>query len=109
AACDYAPVMTVNYEFFDRVQAERAVEIVDQLARGERPAPDRGAPLCPFKEISPQLAGFPEEREEALAAGGPGEATLAGAKLAQQYGVVAPSFDPDTPIDATASDNEGAR
>src|SRR5215813_2541293 len=29
AACDYAPVMTVNYEFYDRVQVERALEIVE--------------------------------------------------------------------------------
>src|SRR5947199_2899326 len=42
AACDYAPVMTVNYEFFDRIDADRAVEVVSQLQKGERPQPTRG-------------------------------------------------------------------
>src|SRR5262245_7328193 len=56
AACDYAPVMTVNYEFFDEVQAEKALSIVRRLEEGERPAPDRGARLCTLKEISLQLA-----------------------------------------------------
>jgi NADH-quinone oxidoreductase subunit E len=98
AACDYAPVLTVTYEFFDRVQADRAVEIVEQLRAGERPAPDRGARLCTFREMSLQLAGFADEREGALADGPGGEPTLAGARLAEQYGIAVPGFDPDTPI-----------
>jgi NADH-quinone oxidoreductase subunit E len=98
AACDYAPVLTVNYEFFDRVQAERAVRVVDQLRGGERPRPDRGARLCTFKEISRQLAGFADERDGAVADGGPGEPTLAGVRLAQQHGISVPGFDPETPI-----------
>jgi len=60
AACDYAPVMTVNYEYFDHVDAEKAGEIVTQLRSGQQPHPDRGAPLCSFKQISRQLAGFDE-------------------------------------------------
>ncbi|MGI8646860.1 MAG: NADH-quinone oxidoreductase subunit NuoE [Acidimicrobiales bacterium] len=58
AACDYAPVLTVNYEFFDQVDADKAKEIVAQLRAGKRPHPDRGGPLCGFKQISRQLAGF---------------------------------------------------
>jgi NADH-quinone oxidoreductase subunit E len=34
AACDYAPVVTVNYEFFDNVQAEQALDMVRQLRAG---------------------------------------------------------------------------
>lgn len=98
AACDYAPVLTVNYEYFDQVQADRAVEIVDQLRAGQRPQPDRGARLCTLKEMSLQLAGFPEDRDEALADGPPGEPTLAGARLAEQYGISVPGFDPEAPI-----------
>src|SRR6266508_1771700 len=30
AACDYAPVMTVNYEFFDKVDASSALELVQK-------------------------------------------------------------------------------
>jgi NADH-quinone oxidoreductase subunit E len=62
AACDYAPVMTVNYEFFDDVTPESALEIVRALQRGERPVPTRGEPLVTFREIEAQLAGFvPDE------------------------------------------------
>jgi NADH-quinone oxidoreductase subunit E len=91
-------VLTVNYEFFDRVQADRAVEIVDQLRAGRRPVPDRGARLCPLRETSRQLAGYPDPRSSAVADGPAGEPTLAGARLAQRHGIAVPGFDPDTPI-----------
>lgn len=78
AACDYAPVLTVNYEFYDFMDPERAVGIVDELRAGGRPAPDRGAPLCSFAEISTQLAGFADERPDALSAGPAGPPSLAG-------------------------------
>lgn len=58
AACDYAPVMTVNYEFFDNVTPDSALDIVKQLQAGQRPAPTRGEALVSFREISEQLAGF---------------------------------------------------
>jgi NADH-quinone oxidoreductase subunit E len=69
AACDFAPVVTVNYEFFDNVTPDSAEALVDALAAGERPVPTRGAPLCSFKEISLQLAGFRDPRPEAVGAG----------------------------------------
>src|SRR3954463_8913069 len=56
AACDYAPVMTVNYEFFDQIDADAALGIVKRLEQGERPRPTRGPRLCTFKEISLQNA-----------------------------------------------------
>jgi NADH-quinone oxidoreductase subunit E len=102
AACDYAPVLTVNYEFFDRVDVETALGIVTELQEGRRPVPSRGARLCPFAEISRQLAGFPDERAEAVADGAPGEASLRGNLLAEQFGVAAPAYDPETPIARTA-------
>src|SRR5262245_27793160 len=64
AACDYGPVMTVNYEFFDKVTVDSAVEIVHRLQNGERPAPTRGARLCTLKEMSRQLAGYAEDRPD---------------------------------------------
>ncbi|HSP36435.1 MAG TPA: NADH-quinone oxidoreductase subunit NuoE [Frankiaceae bacterium] len=69
AACDYAPVVTVNYEFFDNQTPETAEELIDLLHRGERPTPVRGAQVCSFKEISRQLAGFRDPRPEAALAG----------------------------------------
>jgi NADH-quinone oxidoreductase subunit E len=98
AACDYAPVLTVNYEFYDRVEPDQAVGIAKSLQNGERPAPTRGARLCTLKEISRQLAGWGEDRADALADTGTGPSTLAGAKLAADHGVTAPVIDPDTPL-----------
>jgi NADH-quinone oxidoreductase subunit E len=102
AACDYAPVMTVNYEFFDNVQADEAMSLVRQLQDGQRPLPSRGAALCPLKEMAIQLAGFADERPEALEGGGPGEATLRGNRLAEEYGISVAGFDPATPIPSQA-------
>ena len=42
AACDYAPVVTVNYEFFDNQSVESAVGLVTELRAGNRPQPTRG-------------------------------------------------------------------
>jgi NADH-quinone oxidoreductase subunit E len=58
AACDFAPVMTVNYEFYDNVTPDSALGIVEALQGGERPHPSRGAPLTTFREIERELAGF---------------------------------------------------
>ncbi len=98
AACDYAPVMTVNYEFFDRAQAEEALALVKKLQAGERPQSSRGPRPCTFKEISRQLAGLLDEAAEMVGDGSPGDPTLAGARLAAEHGVSVAGFDPDTPI-----------
>jgi NADH-quinone oxidoreductase subunit E len=98
AACDYGPVMTVNYDFFDGVSPESAIDLVEQLRKGDRPQPSRGARLCTLKEISLQLAGFPDERPEAVADGVPGDPSLAGLRLAQKHGVSPAGFDINTPI-----------
>ena len=98
AACDYAPVLTVNYEFFDKVDAEAALGLVKQLQNGERPLPTRGARLCSLKEMAVQLAGFADDRDGAVADGPAGAPTLAGNRLAERFGVAVPGFDPETPI-----------
>ncbi|MET8353743.1 MULTISPECIES: NADH-quinone oxidoreductase subunit NuoE [unclassified Micromonospora] len=110
AACDYGPVMTVNYDFFDGVDSSTAVGVVDELRAGGRPMPTRGARLCTLKEMAVQLAGFADERDGAVADGGPGEPTLRGLRLAQQHGVSVPGFDPNTPIRSKAeADNAAAK
>jgi NADH-quinone oxidoreductase subunit E len=106
AACDYAPVLTVNYEFFDQVDPDSALGIVKQLQDGERPNPSRGARLSTFREIEMLLAGFPDERPGALADGPAGAPTLAGARLAEAEGVVVPGYDPSTPIVPDAAHKE---
>jgi NADH-quinone oxidoreductase subunit E len=98
AACDYGPVMTVNYEFFDRVDPDSAVDVVSQLQDGKRPTPSRGARLCTLKEMSLQLAGYADPRGEAIGEGVAGEATLRGNRLAEEHNISVADFDPDTPI-----------
>jgi NADH-quinone oxidoreductase subunit E len=108
AACDYGPVMTVNYEYFDRVDVETALGVVTQLQSGKRPQPTRGARLCTLKEMSLQLAGFGDEREEAVADSALGEPTLRGNRLAEEHGISVPEFDRDTPI-ASKQDRDKSR
>ncbi len=84
AACDFAPVVMVNWEFFDNQTPESARRMVDDLRAGRPVAPTRGAPLCTFKETARILAGFPDEREGAVeATGSAGPASLIGLKLAK--------------------------
>ncbi len=92
AACDYAPIVTVNYEFFDNQTVGSARNLVTQLQNGERPDPTRGAPLCSFKQIERQIAGFFDETTAALDAPGSGPASERGVKLAVERGDTAPSY-----------------
>jgi NADH-quinone oxidoreductase subunit E len=90
AACDYAPVVMVNWEFFDNQTPELARELVDSLRNGNPEAPTRGAPLCAFRETSRILAGLPDQRPD-QGQGGAGAATLAGLRVAQEHGMQAPT------------------
>ena len=109
AACDYAPVLTVNYEYFDNQTPESATGLVDELRNGNRPLPTRGAPLCSFKEISRQIAGFVDQRPDSVTATATGPQTEAGVRLAQQRGERAPSYPHDgAPGDADASGRASA-
>jgi NADH-quinone oxidoreductase subunit E len=93
AACDYAPVVMVNWEFFDNQTPESARELVDSLRSGEVVTPTRGMPLCSFRETERILAGFFDERPDD-GQGGPGGPTLAGLRFAREQGMTAPA--PDT-------------
>jgi NADH-quinone oxidoreductase subunit E len=81
AACDYAPVMMVNWEFFDNQTPESAKAVVEGLRAGEDVAPTRGAAkVCGFKEVSRVLAGFEDGRAGEGVGAGP--ATVAGLEAA---------------------------
>jgi NADH-quinone oxidoreductase subunit E len=85
AACDYAPVMMVNWEFFDNMTPRSARDLVDGLRAGADVAPTRGAPrLCTWKQASRILAGYPDGQ----AAGGhtAGDPSLAGLRKAKEQG-----------------------
>ena len=71
AACDYAPVVMVNWEFFDNQTPSAAIELVAALRSGRPVTPTRGAPLCPFRETSRTLAGLRIAHERGMHA--PGE------------------------------------
>jgi len=84
AACDFAPVVMVNWEFFDNQTPASARRLVDDLRAGAPVEPTRGAPMCTFKETARILAGFPDERPGAVeASGGAGPASLVGLRLAR--------------------------
>ncbi len=92
AACDYAPVLTVNYEFFDNQTPESAGDVVRRLRAGDLPEPSRGARLCSFRETELLLAGFGDPRPAAVAEGPAGEPTLVGLRLASRRGESAPAY-----------------
>jgi NADH-quinone oxidoreductase subunit E len=84
AACDFAPVVMVNWEFFDNQTVESARRLVDDLRAGAEVRPTRGAPLCTYKETARILAGFPDPRPGAVdASGSAGPASLIGLRLAK--------------------------
>lgn len=94
AACDYAPVVTVDYEFYDQQDVDSARELVAALRRGEKPLPTRGAPLTDFRGISRQLAGFNQYDDPAAAIDAPGALgpTLVGLRLAEERRESAPEM-----------------
>ena len=82
AACDYAPVVMVNWEFFDNQTPASARELVDSLRAGEPVAPTRGASsVCTWREAERVLAGFYDGRADEGVAAGP--ASLEGLNLAK--------------------------
>ncbi|WP_166845515.1 NADH-quinone oxidoreductase subunit NuoE [Isoptericola sp. BMS4] len=102
AACDYAPVVMVNWEFFDNQTPESAAALTDRLRLGEDVAPTRGASsVCSFKRMSRVLAGFPDGRaDEGETAGAP---TLAGLRLARAASGSVGEGDPSSPGAPSAS------
>ena len=88
AACDYAPVMTVNWEFMDNQTPESAIRLVDDLRSGAAVHSTRGPRICTWREAERVLAGFPDDRADEGPAAGP--ATLLGLGIARERGWIAP-------------------
>ncbi|WP_121253284.1 NADH-quinone oxidoreductase subunit NuoE [Nocardioides ferulae] len=88
AACDYAPVMMVNWEFMDNMTPERAVEVVDDLREGRDVHSTRGPRVCTWREAERVLAGFPDDLADEGPAAGP--ASLVGLGIARERGWTAP-------------------
>jgi len=102
AACDLGPVLQVNYEFYDNQTPQSAVELVDALRSGLKPAPSRGAPLTDWHTVSLELAGFYPDDPALFQSqvDGPSAAveTLRGAQLAADRGWTAPTMPDDAPL-----------
>ncbi len=89
AACDYAPVVMANWEFFDNQTPQSAKALADDLRSDKDVVPTRGAAkVCTFTQISRVLAGFSDGRaDEGIGAGGP---SLVGLQVARERNWVAP-------------------
>ena len=83
AACDYAPVVMANWEFYDNQDVSSAKELVDSMRKGTPKPPTRGPnSLVTWKEASAVLAGINDGKaNEGLQAGEP---TLLGLKLSKE-------------------------
>ena len=83
AACDYAPVVMANWEFYDNQTVQSAKDLVDSMRTGNPKPPTRGpGKLVTWKEASAVLAGV----NDGLANEGvqAGEPTLLGLKLSKE-------------------------
>ena len=82
AACDYAPVVMVNWEFYDNQTVQSVKDLVDGARAGNPPAPTRGPKtLRTWKQNSAVLAGISDGlANEGVQAGDP---TLLGLKKAK--------------------------
>jgi len=83
AACDYAPVVMANWEFYDNQDVSSAKELVDSMRKGTPKPPTRGPnSLVTWKEASAVLAGINDGKSgEGLQAGAP---TLLGLNLSKE-------------------------
>nr|WP_051232374.1 NADH-quinone oxidoreductase subunit NuoE [Pseudonocardia asaccharolytica] len=97
AACDLAPVVQVNYEYFDNQTTESATELVEALQRDEKPHPTRGAPLTDFRTAELELAGIHGDLEQSVEGPSAAKETLRGVQLAAECGWVAPSLPAEPP------------
>jgi NADH-quinone oxidoreductase subunit E len=88
AACDYAPVMMVNWEFMDNMTPQSATDLVDDLREGKEVRSTRGPRITTWREVERVLAGFPDDLADEGPAAGP--ASVVGLDLARERGWTAP-------------------
>jgi NADH-quinone oxidoreductase subunit E len=94
AACDFAPVVMANWEFFDNQTPASTKQLVDDLRAGKDVKPSRGPnKVCSFKQVSRVLAGFHDGLADEGVGAGP--ASLEGLKIANDRGWTAPTSTPD--------------
>jgi NADH-quinone oxidoreductase subunit E len=101
AACDYAPVMMVNWEFMDDMTPQSAVQLVDDLREGKEVRSTRGPRIATWREVERVLAGFPDDRVDEGPAAGP--ASLVGLGIAREQGWTAPGTGGVNAIDSSGT------
>ena len=89
AACDFAPVAMVNWEFFDNMDPAKLDDLLDKLMAGEEVVSPRGATLTSWREAERVLAGFPDGRADEGPSAGP--ASLLGREIARENNWSAPT------------------
>jgi NADH-quinone oxidoreductase subunit E len=88
AACTMAPVITVNWEFFDNMNPSKVKDLIQKLKTGAPVQSTRGALITSIADTERVLAGINDgksEESEAI-----DEAMLAGLKVAKARGMTAP-------------------
>jgi NADH-quinone oxidoreductase subunit E len=73
AACDAAPVVTVDFANYDRMTPETVRELIRALRRGEEPPPSRGPFPGDFRRMSRVMAGLEDGESGPEAVETPGE------------------------------------
>jgi NADH-quinone oxidoreductase subunit E len=107
AACDYAPVMMVNWEFFDNMTPQSACAVVDRLRAGDPVQASRGAQVGTWREAERVLAGFPDGQADEGPAAGP--ASLLGLNIARERGWSAPPVGSEQKSQPDEEQKEGPR
>lgn len=93
AACTHAPVVTVDWELFDPMTVQDAMNVIDKLEAGATVQADRGPAVRGWRAAERTIAGF----DDGLAdEGGAADSfMLAGLNVAKERGMTAPGRTPD--------------
>lgn len=88
AACTHAPVVMVDWEFFDDMDIEKMMDVIDSLVAGEDVPATRGPLVRSWRATERTLAGIPDGLADE--GGGADAVMLAGLIEAKKHGESAP-------------------
>jgi NADH-quinone oxidoreductase subunit E len=88
AACTYSPVVTVDWEFFDQMDIDKMMDVIDRLVAGDEVQASRGPAVRGWRATERTLAGIPDGLSET--GGGADAVMLAGLDEAKKRGDSAP-------------------
>jgi NADH-quinone oxidoreductase subunit E len=80
AACTHAPVMTVDWEFFDRISPDEAIAVLDRLRAGEQVTSTRGPVVRGFRAAARTISGIDDDGLSGT--GGPADELMAATTMA---------------------------